>query len=132
MRSGVDETLCGTGERLIKRRAQSRAPGVFYRVGRNRFGRVRLGKRDAETRADRSRGRRKIESGALSATGKRFSARRGLCAARGRSGEAFGRWFDRARPCALWEGVGIKKGPVLSNEPGGVWPCQREPCADHA
>ena len=75
MRSGVDETLCGTGERLIKRRAQSRAPGVFYRVGRNRFGRVRLGKRDAETRADRSRGRRKIESGALSATGKRFSAR---------------------------------------------------------
>lgn len=101
MRSGVDETLCGIGERLIKRRAQSRAPGVFYRVGRNRFGRVRLGKRDAETRADRSRGRRKIESGALSATGKRFSARRGLCAARGRSGEAFGRWFDRARPCAL-------------------------------
>ena len=32
MRSGVDETLCGIGERLIKRRAQSRAPGVFYRV----------------------------------------------------------------------------------------------------
>lgn len=40
MRSGVDETLCGTGERLIKRRAQRRAPGVLYREGRNRSDKI--------------------------------------------------------------------------------------------
>ena len=63
MRTGVDETLCGIGERLMKRRAQSRAPGVFYRVSgiapvgrgrrretrkRERIGAERVAKRNAE------------------------------------------------------------------------------------